>query len=520
MSHLLGIDIGTSGTKTLICDEAGTVLATAMAEHKISSPKPGWSEQDPEDWWIAAGIAARSVLKKTELKPGDISGIGLSGQMHGSVFLGDGPHALRPALLWNDQRTGRQCAQIESLAGGRPRLIELVANPALTGFTAPKILWVREHEPRVYEKTRHILLPKDFIRFRLTGEYATEVSDASGTLLLDVGGRCWSARLLELLDIDADLLPSVHESPTVTGKLTRAGAAHLGLSPGIPIVGGAGDQAAGAVGNGIVRSGIVSAALGTSGVMFAHSESAVRDPLGRVHTMCHAVPGKWCVFGCMLSAGGSFQWFRNTLGVEQKVSDTFNDLAGSKASSKSKRVDPYDLLIAAAQTAPPGCEGLFFLPYLTGERCPHPDPLARGGWIGLTSRTTRPMLIRSLLEGVTFGMRDALEIMSAMGLPQSEVRASGGGARSRFWRQLQADIYRKPIVQTNALEGPAYGVALLAGVGTGVWSSVEEACRAAIRRTESIKPNAKAAARYEKAYRVYARLYGDLKARFADMAGL
>ena len=508
MAYLLGIDIGTSGTKTLICDEKGKVLATAMAEHPISSPKPGWSEQNPEDWWQATIIATRSVLKKAKVKGIDVKSIGLSGQMHGSVFLGDGPNALRPALLWNDQRTGEQCEQITAKAGGREALIELVANPALTGFTAPKILWVREHEPKVYEKTKHILLPKDYIRFRMTGEYATEVSDASGTLLLDVAKRHWSNQLLELLNIDKSLMPTLYESPDVTGTLTTQAASSLGLSAGTPVVGGAGDQAAGAVGNGIVMQGIVSATLGTSGVVFAHADSPTRDPAGRVHTMCHAVPGKWCVFGCMLSAGGSFQWFRNQLGQ--------NEIA----QAKKKKIDPYQLLIAEAQRAPLGCEGLFFLPYLTGERCPHPDPSARGGWIGITSRTTRDMLIRSLLEGVTFGMRDALEIMRNMGIATTEVRASGGGARSDFWRHMQADIYDAPIVLTNACEGPAYGVALLAGVGTGVWKSVEEACKACIKKTEKITPNKKQSTQYGRFYKTYDKLYGDLKARFHEIANL
>jgi xylulokinase len=506
MPHLLGIDIGTSGTKTLVCDEDGAVLATAVAEHPISSPKPGWSEQNPEDWWQACCIATKAVLKKAKLKPADIGGIGLSGQMHGSVFLGDGPKALRPALLWNDQRTAEQCQQIESKAGGREALIELVANPALTGFTAPKILWVREHEPKVYDRTRHILLPKDYIRYRMTGDYATEVSDASGTLLLDVVNRTWSDRLLGLLEIDRALLPRLHESPEVTGSLHEEGARALGLRAGIPVVGGGGDQAAGAVGNGIVSSGVVSATLGTSGVVFAHAEQPTRDPQGRVHTMCHAVPGKWCVFGCMLSAGGSFQWLRNQLGQTEV------------ALAKRKRVDPYQLLIAEAATAPPGSEGLFFLPYLTGERCPHPDPYARGGWIGITARTTRAMLIRSLLEGVTFGMRDALEIMRGMGIDVNQVRASGGGARSDFWRHLQADVYKSPIVVTNAAEGPAYGVALLAGVGTGVWGSVEEACKRSIKQVERIAPNKKQSAVYDKLHAVYDKLYYDLKDRFREMA--
>ncbi|HEY8665399.1 MAG TPA: xylulokinase, partial [Tepidisphaeraceae bacterium] len=410
--------------------------------------------------------------------------------------------------LWNDQRTAAQCAQIESKAGGREALIDLVANPALTGFTAPKILWVRQHEPKVYDRTRHILLPKDYIRFRMTGEYATEVSDASGTLLLDVANRKWSDKLLGLLEIDRALLPRLHESPDITGNVTAAAAQALGVAVGTPVVGGGGDQAAGAVGNGIVTAGIVSATLGTSGVVFAHSDQPTRDPLGRVHTMCHAVPGKWCVFGCMLSAGGSFQWFRNRLA------------AGEVASAKKRRVDPYELLIAEAMQAPAGCEGLFFLPYLTGERCPHPDPNARGGWIGLTARTDRNMMIRALLEGVTYGMRDALEIMQQLNIPITQVRASGGGARSDFWCHLQADIYKQPLVLTNAAEGPAYGVALLAGVGTGVWSTVEQACKSSIKQVTKIAPNKKLSALYDRHFATFDKLYGDLKTRFLEMAQL
>jgi xylulokinase len=508
MPHLLGIDIGTSGTKTLVCDERGKVLATATAEHAISSPKPGWSEQDPLDWWNATCTATKAVLRKAKVRGGDIGGIGLSGQMHGSVFLGDGEKPLRPALLWNDQRTAEQCTEIESKAGGRERLIEMVANPALTGFTAPKILWVRQHEPRIYGKTKHILLPKDYIRFRMTGEYATDVSDASGMLLLDVKNRRWSDELLSLLEIDKSLLARVHESPEVTGALSREAAKELGLQEGTRVVGGAGDNAAGAVGNGVVASGIVFATLGTSGVVFAHSDTPALDPRGRVHTMCHAVPGKWCVFGCMLSAGGSFQWFRNQLAHDEVHA------------ARRRKVDPYALLVAEAEKSPAGSDGLFFLPYLTGERCPYPDPCARGGWIGITSRTLRRDMIRSLMEGVTFGMRDALEIIKSMNIPITQVRAGGGGARSAFWRQLQADIYKQPIVMTNATEGPAYGVALLAGVGTGVWKSVEEACRGTIKQTAKLMPNKKTAGVYDRYYGTYHKLYGDLKERFSEIAGL
>ncbi len=508
MAYLIGIDIGTSGTKTLICDASGKVLATAMAEHAIQSPKPGWSEQIPEDWWTATKIATKAVLKKARVKGSDITGIGLSGQMHGSVFLDRSGKVIRPALLWNDQRTVEECAEIERKAGGRNELIAMVANPALTGFTAPKILWLRKNEPKNYEKTAQILLPKDYIRYRMTGEYATEVSDASGTLLLNVAKRVWSDELLGKLKIDKALLPKVYESFEVSGKLTRAAAAELGLAEGTPVVGGGGDQAAGAIGNGIVASGIVSATLGTSGVVFAHSDKPTRDPLGRVHTMCHAVPGKWCVFGCMLSAGGSFQWFRNQL-AQHEI-----------AEAKRLKVDPYELLIAQADAAPAGSEGLFFLPYLTGERCPHPDPNARGAWIGISTRTTRGMMIRSVLEGVTYGMRDAIEIMKDMNIPITQIRASGGGARSPFWRQLQANIYRAPVVLTNASEGPAYGVALLAGVGTGVWKSVEQACESSISQATKIAPQKRTADLYEKHYQVHRKLYHDLKARYAEIASL
>src|SRR5258706_9662703 len=456
MPYLLGIDIGTSGTKTLICDETGSVLATAMAEHPISSPNPGWSEQNPEDWWKATCKATNAVMKRAKVRPTEIGGVGLSGQMHGSVFLPEGStKPLRPALLWNDQRTAKQCDEITAKAGGREALIDLVANPALTGFTAPKILWVRENEPKVYEKTKHILLPKDYIRYRLTGDYATDVGDASGTLLLDVKNRRWSDQLLAILQIDKSLLPTnVHESHEVTGTLSKDAAKLLGLQEGTPVVGGSGDQPAGAVGNGIVSAGIVSATLGTSGVVFTHSDQPNLDPEGRVHTMCHAVPGKWCVFGCMLSAGGSFQWFRNNL-AETEV-----------AIAKKRKIDPYELLIAEAQRAKPGCEGLFFLPYLTGERCPHPDPSARGGWIGLSARSRRHDMIRSLLEGVTFGMRDALEIMKQMNIPIEQIRASGGGGRRAFLRPLPAHTSKLPRALPHTPQRPPPRPPPLSGRGT------------------------------------------------------
>ena len=508
MAYLLGIDIGTSGTKTLVCDHRGRVKATAMVGHDITSPQPGWSEQDPLQWWAATCKATKAVLRKSKVRSDQVSAVGLSGQMHGSVFLADGIDPLRPALLWNDQRTVDECADIEARVGGRRKLINMVGNPALTGFTAPKILWVRKHEPRIYDHTKKILLPKDYIRFCMTGEYATEVGDASGTLLLDVKKRAWNRKVLSALEIDSELMPPCFESHVVSGKVTKVAAKLTGLKADTPVVGGSGDQPAGAVGNGIVSTGIVSATMGTSGVVFAHADEPTYDPKGRVHTMCSAVEGKWCVFGCMLSAGGSFQWFRNHLS------------AGEVAEAKRKKVDPYELLIAQAEQAAPGSEGLFFLPYLTGERCPYPNPNARGGWIGLTVRHDRPAMIRALLEGVTFGMNDALAIMQQMKLKIKTVRLSGGGARSAFWRQLQADIYNKPVAVINAQEGPAYGVAILAGVGTGVWRSVPQACKAVIRETEKLQPNRKTSAMYTKHHAQYQQLYASLENDFGRIAAL
>ena len=508
MSFLLRIDIGTSGTKAIICDTRGRVRATVMSGHTVESPRPGWSQQDPLQWWTATCRATRGVLRKAKVRADQVGAIGLSGQMHGSVFLAGGDQPLRPAILWNDQRTGPECDEIERRVGGRRRLIRMVGNPALTGFTAPKILWVRKHEPRIYEKTQHVLLPKDYIRYRLTGEYATEVGDASGTLLLDVRKRQWNRKLISLLKIDMELLPQCHESHEVTGQLTPDAAKALGLKPGVPVAGGSGDQPAGAVGNGIVASGIVSATLGTSGVVFAHADKPIYDPQGRVHTMCAAVAGKWCVFGCMLSAGGSLQWFRNQMA------------ASEIAQAARKKVDPYDLLMAEAAKAQPGCEGLFFLPYLTGERCPYANPDARGGWIGLTARHDRPAMIRSVIEGVTFGMADVLSIMRSMGITMKSVRLSGGGANSAMWRQLQAEIYNLPVVTINASEGPAYGAAILAGVGTGVWASVPQACKAVIRETKRRPPRRKIATLYARYHRQYQRLYTALHGEFERMADL
>jgi xylulokinase len=511
MAIYLGIDVGTSATKALLCDDKGTVLATASAEHPIHTPKPGWSEQDPRDWWTSSLAALGAACRKAKVKASQIDAIGLSGQMHGSVFVDEAGKSLRRALLWNDQRTASQCQEIEERAGGRQALIGLVNNVALTGFTAPKILWVREHDPKTYEKTFKVLLPKDYIRLRLTGEFASEVSDASGTLLLDVKKRTWSADLLSKLQIDADLMPRLHESVDITGTVTRAAAKETGLREGIPVVGGAGDQPAGAVGNGIVRSGIVSATFGTSGVVFAHSDQPVPNPEGVLQSFCHAVPGKWCVFGCMLSAGGSLQHVRNML---------FADRVVALYKAKKDPGDLYPQMLAEAAQASPGCEGLLFLPYLTGERCPHADPTARGGWIGLTVRHSRSDLLRSVVEGITFGMRDQVELFRQLGTQITQIRAGGGGAHSDFWRQMQADMFKAPVVTINTQEGAAYGVALLAATAAGAFESVEQACSRAIRITTTAKPRKSAAVVYDQLYPMYRDLYRSLKDDFCRMSAL
>ena len=508
MSVFLGIDIGTSGTKTLAMKENGDIVASATEEYPLSSPHPGWSEQNPAHWWKATTKSVQRVLKAGKIKPGAVKGIGLSGQMHGSVFLNAKHQVVRPAILWNDQRTAAQCAEIERKAGGRSKLIRMVANPALTGFTAPKILWLRKHEKQNFDETVQVLLPKDYVRFRLTGEFATEVSDASGTLLLDVRRRRWSTTLLSKLKLDKALLPKVYESEEVSGELTESAAKKLGLNPGVPVVGGGGDQAAGAVGNGIVKRGVISATMGTSGVVFAHSDEVQVDPEGRVHTFCHAVRDKWHVMGVVLSAGGSLQWYRNEF-CQPEIKK-----------AKKRKVDPYELITAEAASAPVGSEGLYFLPYLTGERTPHADPHARAAWVGLSLRHGKAHMARAVMEGATYAMRDCLEIIRGMEIPIREIRLSGGGARSDFWRQMQADIYGKKVVTINAEEGPAYGVALLAAAGTGAYKNVVEACSSTIRVVSSTNFNASARRAYNKAYPHYGQLYRSLKDDYSAIAKL
>lgn len=508
MSVFLGIDIGTSGTKTLAINEQGKILAEATETYPCYHPQPLWSEQNPEDWWRATVTTVRAVVKKARLKRTDVKAIGLSGQMHGSVFLDKCDQVIRPALLWNDQRTSAECDEIESRAGGRRKLIKMVGNPALTGFTAPKILWLRNHEPRNFDRLHKVLLPKDDIRRRMIGDYATEVSDASGMLLLDVAQRDWSRPLLSKLDLDVNLLGACYESEDVTGTLTSAAANELGLATDCRVVGGAGDCAAGAVGNGIVASGVLSTSIGTSGVMFVHSDDLKFDPEGRIHTFCHAVRGKWHMMGVTLSAGGSLQWFRNQLCP--------SEIAAARQTGR----DPYETLTREAEAIIPGSAGLFFLPYLSGERTPHADANARGCFIGLTLAHTRGHLVRSIMEGVTYSLRDSLEIIREQGVPVRQIRASGGGSRSSLWRQIQADVFGQKVVTLNAEEGAAYGVALLAAVGGGAFRDVREACRATIHVVKETAPNRLAQKYYNHAFPVYQQFYRSLRSDFQNIAEL
>jgi xylulokinase len=505
MSHYLGIDIGTSGTKTLLIDVDGRVLAEANAGYPLAQPRPGWTEQDPEDWWKATVKTVREVMKQSKLKPADIRAIGLSGQMHGSVFLDQTDRVIRPALLWNDQRTSKQCDAITEAAGGRKQLIKLVANPALTGFQAPKILWLRDQEKENFGRLRTVLLPKDEIRRRLIGDYVTEVSDASGTLLLDVVRRTWSSKLLAKLELDSSLLPRVVESEDVTGTLTKHAAEVLGLSTECKVVGGAGDCAAGAIGNGVVKSGILSTSIGTSGVLFCHSDQPQYDASGRLHTFCHAVRGKWHMMGVNLTSGGSLQWW-----IDSVLSD---------ADGKPDR-QRYERATSAAAAIPSGSGGLVFLPYLNGERTPHANPNARGAFVGMNLTHTRAAMTRSVMEGVTFALRDSLEIIEGLGVPVKQIRASGGGSRNPLWRQIQADVFGKKITTLEVEQGPAFGVALLAAVGDGAYPNIEAACKATIRVAAETKTIAKHVKAYNQLFPIYQDLYRQLATNMGQLAAL
>jgi len=503
--YLLGIDLGTSGTKTVLFRQDGTALALSTVEYPLSQPENGWAEQAPEDWWNAAIQTISAVLKKSAVNPDDIAGLGISGQMHGLVMLDEAGEVLRPCIIWADQRTGRECEEITEIVGAK-RMIEITANPALTGFTAGKIRWVQKHQPEIYAKCRHILLPKDYLRYMLTGDFATEVSDASGMQLLDVPNRCWSDEVLEKLGIDKSYLGKVYESPEVTGHISAAAAKITGLSEKTLVVGGAGDNAAAAVGTGVVADGRAFTTIGTSGVVFAHTDKLAIDPKGRVHTFCCAVPGAWHVMAVVQSAGLSLKWFRD------------NFCTSEMETASLMGIDPYQLMDMEVVKAPIGANRLYYLPYLMGERTPHLDPDCRGVFFGLSAMHTKLDLMRAVYEGVAYALNDGLNVLAGMGVKPAQMLATGGGGRSGVWRQMLADVFDCKVVTTNSKEGPALGVAILAGVGAGLYPSVREACDSMIKTGGEQLPIPENIPVYAKNYAQYAALYPDMKNAFKRLA--
>lgn len=494
-AFLLGIDVGTGGTRAVLVDRQGHVIESCTSEHiPFASPQTGWAEQDPHDWWRATKEAVRQVLAKAKTDAGQIAAVGFSGQMHGAVLLDGAGEVLRPSLIWCDQRTAEEARELtESI--GQKNLISWTCNPALTNFTLTKLLWVRKHEPKLFEKFRMLQLPKDYVRYRLTGSFGMDMADASGTLLLDVAHRRWSSEMAQATGIESASLPSLFESCEVCGKVSAEGAAATGLREGTPVVAGAGDQAAGAVGLGVVSPGAVHATIGTSGVVFGSTDKPAMDPQGRLHTFCHAVPGRWHVMGVTQAAGLSLRWFRDHFGA--KTTDGR---------------DPYEILCEEAAAVPAGCDGVLWAPYLMGERTPHLDPDARGALVGLAASHGRGHVIRAILEGVAFSLRDSFSIFAEMGVPVTNIRLGGGGARSPLWRQIQADVYGKAVEVLEAEEGAAYGAALLAGVGAGVWSSVDEACKQSVRVKQQVAPNPANTEVMNRQYGVFRRLYPALRA--------
>lgn len=507
MNYLIGIDVGTSATKTVLFDEAGTVVASASREYPLYQPKNGWAEQQPQDWRDAVLATVRTVVRQAAVIKEDIKGIGISGQMHGLVMLDEAGDVIRPSIIWCDQRTGEE---VEDMLRLMPleRWIQITANPPLTGWTAAKILWVRKHEPENYARCRHILLPKDYIRYVLTGVFATEVSDASGMQLLDVPGRCWSPEVLDVLEIDPAFLGRVYESCEVTGTLRPEIAAETGLSVDTKVVGGAGDNAAAAVGTGIVRDGTAFTTIGTSGVVFAHSSKLSIDPKGRVHTCCCAVPGAWHVMGVTQGAGLSLKWFK----------DQFCQDYVAAAAALGK--DPYDLINDDVRTIPPGSDKLLYLPYLMGERTPHLDPDCRGVFFGLSAIHTRKHLLRAVMEGVAYSLCDCNQILKEMGVEVTRMMACGGGGKSPNWRQMLADLYNCPVKTVKQDEGPALGVAILAGVGCGIYPSVEAACDELLSTASSTGPIPEETEIYTRYHQLYQTLYTSLKNDFKTLAGL
>jgi xylulokinase len=496
--HFLGIDVGTSGTRALLLNERGAITAAATEEHApFASPCIGWAEQHPEDWWRACGIAVRKALAAAGVRGEEIACVGFSGQMHGAVMLDEHGEVVRPALIWCDVRTEPQCRALTEKIGA-DRLIQLTCNPALPNFTLTKFLWVREHEPASWKRVRSVMLPKDYVRFRLTGERAIDVADASGTLLLDVANRRWSKEMLQAAEIDERMLPVLYESPEVCASVCVSGAEATGLRVGTPVVAGAGDQAAGATGMGIVDPGAVSATIGTSGVVFAATDRPALDPRGRLHTFCHAIPGVWHVMGVTQAAGLSLRWFREQFGA------------------KDGPGDPYDRLALEASTVQPGCDGLLWTPYLMGERTPHLDPNARAALVGLTASHGRAHVLRAILEGVAFSLKDTFTIFEEMRVPVTNIRLGGGGARSQVWRQIQADVYGREVEIVAAEEGAAFGAAILAGVGAEAWPSVGAATAAIVRVAGRTLPDAKSMTTMKAAYAAYRRVYPATRAIYAN----
>lgn len=498
----IGLDIGTSSVKALLVSPAGEVLKTSSPEYPFQTPKPLWAETDPDVWWEATKQAIRSLLEGTD--PASISSVGLTGQMHGMVALDGSGQVLRPCIMWNDQRSHQECKEIMSLVG-ESKVLELTGNPVLAGFTAPKVLWIQKNEPEIFKQVSKILLPKDFIRYKLTGEFFTDVSDASGTSLLNVGQRCWSEQMLDAMGWDKSLFPEVSESTEMTSKISSFGSEATGLPKGIPVAAGGGDCAAQAVGNGIIEEGKISVTLGTSGVVFAHSEQYKIEPEGKLHAFCHAVPGKWHLMGVMLSAAGSFQWYKNSLGDAEDLME------------KEGKGNAYDIMTQNAKEVNPGSDGLFFLPYLSGERTPHPDPHAKGCFIGMSLRHQKPHLTRAVLEGVSFGLNDSLGLMRNLGIQPSEVQLSGGGTRSALWKQILADIFNTPCSMVSAREGAAYGAAMLASVGSGQHESLDAATKIWIKTIEKISPS-KDVEQYQKYYQIYQKIYPRLKETFSEIS--
>ncbi len=494
MKNLIGIDIGTSGTKSVLFDTEGNVIASAMEEYPLYQPQNGWAEQNPEDWWRAVCKTLREITKKAD---GEICGVGLSGQMHGLVMLDEDDNVIRPAILWCDGRTGAECREIEEKIG-RERLIEITANPALEGFTASKIMWVKKHEPENFARCRRILLPKDYVRFRLAGVYATEVSDASGMQLLDVKKRCWSAEICKELGIDTVLLGEMHESPEITGYVTKEAAAKTGLPEGVPVAGGAGDNAAAAIGTGVCENGRAFTTVGTSGVVFAHTDAPIVDKDGRVHTFCCAVPGAWHVMGVTQAAGLSLNWFKKNLAETLSYSE----------------IDRQSALL------PVGADKLLYLPYLMGERTPVLDANARGVFFGLSAMHTKAHMARAVMEGVSYSLQSCRDVFDEMGIDTSDMAVCGGGAKSFFWRQMLSDVFGIPVKTMQTEEGPALGAAILAGCAAGVYKSVEEGCRAMVRGGEKTIPNSEKHMQYEKMYGIYRALYPALRTSFQTLSEL